>query len=562
MVGAVAGPAGLDLLPPAHNDWYPIVSTVALMMIGFLVGGHFTGDRMHEDGREVAVIAVVQALVTAGVVALGLVAAGFAAALALPLAGIAAATAPASTVAVVQEAGSAGWLSRTIVGIVALDDLITIVLFSLLLSIVGLIEGSGADLDLLSTAAREIGGATLLALLLGVPVAFLTGRLRPGEPTREEAVGVVLVAAGVALWLEVSFLLTAVVLGAVVANLAKHHERPFREIENIEWPFMVVFFVLAGAEFRFSDLCCCGIAWRRVCRVADGRQALGRGGRWRRIRRSTATPALAGGGAATAGRRRTGARPPRRRAPSRCGRSADPSRGRDHGDVRADRHRVGSCCSQARRLVVDGAVPEGGSMPRRRSRARVGDQAPRRPANAVGRGVDAVPDLAVGIVGAGPTGDVNGSAGGGPHVVASDVLGPSDGQSQSQPIDAAPRQRDDDVEAPVAHVSPRPQLGAVSDHRSVPDAHCERQPALVHEDGAVDLDSHVPAVGGEGRGGVHHRVGEAADDVLRSGDSALLHDADARVHVVEHDPVTRLEEIDRAGTAMSDDATRLDRVER
>ena len=45
-----------------------------------------------------------------------------------------------------------------------------------------------------------------------------------------------------------------IVLGSVVANLAKHHRRPFHEIEGIEWPFMIVFFVLAGASLEIDAL--------------------------------------------------------------------------------------------------------------------------------------------------------------------------------------------------------------------------------------------------------------------------------------------------------------------
>ena len=37
-------------------------------------------------------------------------------------------------------------------------------------------------------------------------------------------------------------------MGSVVASLAKHHERPFHAIEGIEWPFMILFFFLAGAS--------------------------------------------------------------------------------------------------------------------------------------------------------------------------------------------------------------------------------------------------------------------------------------------------------------------------
>ena len=62
-----------------------------------------------------------------------------------------------------------------------------------------------------------------------------------------EALGLVFVCGGIAIWLEVSFLIASIVMGAVVANFARHHEYPFHEIENIEWPFMTIFFVLDGA---------------------------------------------------------------------------------------------------------------------------------------------------------------------------------------------------------------------------------------------------------------------------------------------------------------------------
>jgi Kef-type K+ transport system membrane component KefB len=54
--------------------------------------------------------------------------------------------------------------------------------------------------------------------------------------------------------LNVSFLLASMVLGCVVANLARHHIRPFHAIEGIEWPFMILFFVLAGASLQFETL--------------------------------------------------------------------------------------------------------------------------------------------------------------------------------------------------------------------------------------------------------------------------------------------------------------------
>ena len=57
-----------------------------------------------------------------------------------------------------------------------------------------------------------------------------------------------LLIAGLAESLEVSYLLACIVMGATVTNAARHHNRPFHAIEQIEWPFMMVCFILAGAS--------------------------------------------------------------------------------------------------------------------------------------------------------------------------------------------------------------------------------------------------------------------------------------------------------------------------
>jgi len=107
-------------------------------------------------------------------------------------------------------------------------------------------------------------------------MSYLTGRIQPGEPTLAEALGLVFLCTGLALWLDVSFLLASMTMGMVVANLAKHHTRPFHEIENIEWPFMILFFVLAGAALdldalrMLSSVVLYYIALRVLGRIAGG----------------------------------------------------------------------------------------------------------------------------------------------------------------------------------------------------------------------------------------------------------------------------------------------------
>jgi Kef-type K+ transport system membrane component KefB len=115
-------------------------------------------------------------------------------------------------------------------------------------------HGNGDSISSLLLASYHLIGALILGVVIGLPAGQFTGRINPGQPMLVEALGLVFVCGGLALWLDVSFLIAVMVMGAVIANTAKHHEYPFHEIENVEWPFMLVFFVLAGASLEFASL--------------------------------------------------------------------------------------------------------------------------------------------------------------------------------------------------------------------------------------------------------------------------------------------------------------------
>lgn len=68
------------------------------------------------------------------------------------------------------------------------------------------------------------------------------------------SLGLIFICGGVAMWLDVSFLIASMTMGIVITNFAHHHTRQFHEIENIEWPFLVIFFVLAGASLELAAL--------------------------------------------------------------------------------------------------------------------------------------------------------------------------------------------------------------------------------------------------------------------------------------------------------------------
>ena len=252
--GFVIGPAGLDFLSPNEEKWFSIVTDMALIMIGFLLGEKFTLPLLRQHGKLVLWISVAEVVVTALVVLIGLLLIGLPMDIALLLAGIATATDPAAITDVVHETHADGVFTRAMLGIVAVDDAWGLIVFSLMLTAAQTFSGQGGTIGPLLTGAWELGGAFLVGIVLGIPMAYVTGRVRPGEPSLVEALGVVFLCGGIAIWLKVSFLLASMVLGCVVANLARHHIRPFHAIEGIESPFMILFFVLAGASLQFETL--------------------------------------------------------------------------------------------------------------------------------------------------------------------------------------------------------------------------------------------------------------------------------------------------------------------
>ncbi len=273
--GVIAGPSGFNLLPAAFQEWYEFLASAALTMVAFLLGGKLSLPALRSHGKEILAVSLAVVAITALLVAIGLTVIGTPLLLALLLAGIATSTAPAATQDVVRQSRAKGPFTDILLGVVAVDDAWGLIVFSFLLVLAHAVTGDGA-LAILGLSLWELGGALAVGAAVGLPAAFFTGRLRAGEPIQSEALGLVFVCAGLAIWLEVSFLLAGMVAGAIVVNLAKHHSRPFHEIEHIEWPFMVFFFVLAGASLRLDDLSEIGvigiayIALRAVARLLGG----------------------------------------------------------------------------------------------------------------------------------------------------------------------------------------------------------------------------------------------------------------------------------------------------
>jgi Kef-type K+ transport system membrane component KefB len=281
VLGALAGPELFDLLPAQANDSFGLITQVTLAMVGFLLGERISFSDLGK-AREALIISIAVTLLTGLLVGLAVWLLTGSLAAALLLGAISTATDAAATLDVLKESGGRGPLTQLVYQVVAIDDAWCAILFSIALVAVELIVGTdGANWLAMGHGVVEVLGSIALGVVAGLPMAWLTGRLTPGEPLVLESLGFVLLAAGLAHLLDLSYLLTCMTLGVVVANRAKHHLRPFRSVEGIAHPLLALFFFMAGYQLEWSALP--AIGWLGLVYVLSriaGRLLGGRLGGW------------------------------------------------------------------------------------------------------------------------------------------------------------------------------------------------------------------------------------------------------------------------------------------
>ncbi|MFQ5461392.1 MAG: CBS domain-containing protein [Phycisphaerae bacterium] len=250
------------------------VKDLALGLILFTIGGVFERARLRAVGVRSARIllcesAAVFVLVTGGSLAICVLTmpsteGGVYVTLALLLGAAAIATAPAATLAVLQEFDAKGPITDSILGVTGLNNVVCIVLFYtayLLLSASGMLGASdGAEGWLWWSLGATILGSVALGLILGLIISVIQSKLPLAETLIAFFAMFVLVGegekwlAGAGHGLTYNFLLTALTMGAVFFNIAIDAQKLVESLRTIGAPIFAAFFVMAGYGLHVHDL--------------------------------------------------------------------------------------------------------------------------------------------------------------------------------------------------------------------------------------------------------------------------------------------------------------------
>ena len=262
VMGIIIGSSGFHILEPAVITALDPISTVALSLIGFLIGGELKLNVIKKYGKQFVSIllfeAITPALVVGGIVTLVVWLftkdIAHAVSLGLILGAICSATAPAATTDVLAEYRTRGPLTTTVYGIVAMDDAVALVLYTIASTIVTPIIGGNAlgFWPQLLNILRDIFGSLLIGGLFGLLLSLITRRILNKEGRiLTFALGCLFLSTGICEAFNFDNILAAMSLGFVMVNFAPAKTRTvFPLVDKYTPPIYVLFFVLVGAKLN------------------------------------------------------------------------------------------------------------------------------------------------------------------------------------------------------------------------------------------------------------------------------------------------------------------------
>ena len=244
------------------------INTAALGFIAFSIGSEFRLSELKHTGKAATIIGIVQAVNASLLVDVALIALHFIMGpeilplpAAITLGAIASATAPAATLMVVRQYKADGPLTRLLLPIVALDDAVGLVVFSVSFGIANAMKGGNLDvISIVINPLLEI----IFSLILGALLGFVLSQIEKlfFSNTNRLSMTITFVLMTIALsYLEIpvgpvtisfSSLLVCMMLGTVFVNMSEFSADIMNRSEKWTAPLNAAFFVLSGAALELS----------------------------------------------------------------------------------------------------------------------------------------------------------------------------------------------------------------------------------------------------------------------------------------------------------------------
>jgi Kef-type K+ transport system membrane component KefB len=278
VAGLLLGPSFIKYVNAGDIDSFSVISELALAIIAFTIGSEFVIKDMLKLGKSIMIITlaeVVGAVVLVFCIMYFLFNQSFA--FSIVIASMSASTAPAATLLVMRQYRAHGPLTKTIIPVVALDDVFGIIAFGIAIALAKISLGN-QDLSRFQMFAGpflEILGSLILGFVLGVLLYFIVKRSKGRDELQSISLAAVGIATGLSNFLALSPLLTCIAMGMTLVNLFNKAKRTFDAVNDFASPVYVLFFTLAGASLDLRVFATVGLMGIGYIFARAGGKALG-----------------------------------------------------------------------------------------------------------------------------------------------------------------------------------------------------------------------------------------------------------------------------------------------
>jgi Kef-type K+ transport system membrane component KefB len=250
IAGLIVGSSILNIVDAEVLQKTSFLSDFALGIIAFNIGNELKISVIKKLGKSILIIALFESL-TAFIFVTGimlLLKQGIAAS--LILGAVSSATAPAATVMVLKEYKAKGPLTTTLLGVVAIDDAICLMIYAVAASVAKIfIKQESITLHkIFILPLLEIILSLVAGIALGILLTYLIKISKKETELLPFTLGTIITLVGIAIKFNLSPLLSAMALGITVVNSSSGSRRAFSAMEHFSPPIIATFFILAGAR--------------------------------------------------------------------------------------------------------------------------------------------------------------------------------------------------------------------------------------------------------------------------------------------------------------------------
>ena len=246
-----------------------ILTQTALGFIAFSMGNEFRLSQLKQMGSKAIVIGIAQAVITTLLVDAVLIGVHMlfpemlSLSAAITLGAIASATAPAATLMVVRQYKADGPLTRLLMLVVAIDDAVGLLLFSVSFGIASALENGAVSITgIVVEPVLEILLSVVLGCVMGAALDRVEHLFHSRSKRMSLSVAFVMLTVGLSmLKFEVggihigfSLLLVCMMTGTIFCNICDTSEELMERVERWTVPLNILFFVISGAELDLKIL--------------------------------------------------------------------------------------------------------------------------------------------------------------------------------------------------------------------------------------------------------------------------------------------------------------------